>query len=836
MPKYVAGIGPFHPKLMIIGEAPGSLENATGVPFVGPSGELLDKFLHKAGISRAECYITNVVKYQPPFNDLQRLHLISDDNGNPITIQESTERLWSEEIRVLKPNAILAVGDLALKATTGLTGILNYRGSILRSRDGDYKVIPTVHPAALFKRVEWDDEKQEAKGGLPFVYSKLIQHDINRAVEESANSQFNLPDRTLSIARDSLDVYRFFQEYKSLDKVDCDIESINCVPVCVGFAFSPHHAISIPLLKQINNIELTGMSYSSLVECWRLIDENLRRLWIIGHNYKYDDFKLGLIGFRTANVYSDTLLKTRVLFPELPDKRLSTVSSLWTREPYYKEEGKEFQFGKSPIEQLFKYNAKDCAVGFEVDQEQEETLLEMQDTYHVPLHDYYYNYMMKKHKVYLKMENNGFRIDYERQKELRVRYEHLEAEAHAKLIQLVGHEVNVKSTPQKFFLFYKELRFPERKKQPTSEDTIVSLIAKCKSDTNGRKKKEILETVLEESRIRDQKSRNINFIPDFDKRCKTAFNISATETCRSSTSVLKRPLRPSKIGLAFHTISKHGRLAKDIRSMFIPDEGKIFIQADSSQAEARVVAVLSEDYELLEAFDRIDIHRRTAGLILGMTKELILSTEFIPKVDEIGKDAPERFCGKKTRHAGNYDMKERRFTTEFNTDAQKFGIKMGVSEWKSKQMLDLFHSASPKIRGVFHSDIRDCIDSTRCLIDPFGGVRIFNGRFDEDLYKEGYANIPQRTVAHLVQGALIKISEELGNDDSVMFISENHDSLLLQAPASNWEPYARLMKKHMQAEIDFSLYCSLKRNVKLTIPCDIEVSDTNYAEMRKVKV
>jgi len=59
---------------------------------------------------------------------------------------------------------------------------------------------------------------------------------------------------------------------------------------------------------------------------------------------------------------------------------------------------------------------------------------------------------------------------------------------------------------------------------------------------------------------------------------------------------------------------------------------------------------------------------------------------------------------------------------------------------------------------------------------------------------------------------------------------------LMQAPANNWEPYAKLMKKHMECVTDFSTYCSLKRDVRLVIPCDIEMSDTNYAELRKVKV
>lgn len=836
MPNYVPGTGSLAAKLMIIGEAPGKHEDMEGVPFVGPTGQMLNDFLFRAGISRSECYITNVVKYRPPLNDIKKLHLIDID------LKTSTESLWKQEIEAIKPNCILAVGDTALTAVTNLSGILNYRGSILTARDGRTKVVPTVHPAALFSRFTSDDEEQT--GGLDYTYKKLIEFDVIRAVEESRTSTLDLPQRELKVIHNSLELFRFFRSYEKLDKAAVDIESFNCIPTCVGFAFNKHHAISVPLLKSVGAFQFTDMSEAELDECWRLIDEQLRRLRLVGHNFKYDDYKLGRMGFDCPNVYSDTLIKTRVLFPELPDKRLLTVSSLWTREPYYKDEGKEFKLGKSPINQILLYNAKDCAVEFEVDEEQEKDLISMQETYGVPLVDYYYNYMMKKHKFYLLMENNGFNTDLARKKELSVRYTQLQKEAHSKLTERVGYDVNVKSPPQVYNLLYKAMKFRPYKKAPTSEDSIVKLIGTHCKGKDGESKKEILEIILEERRIRDQKSRYISFTPDYDGRCKTSFNISATETCRSSTSVLQKPIRPKKMGLAFHTISKHGRLAKDIRSMFIPDPGKIFLQADSSQAEARIVAVLSRDWELLEAFDKIDIHRRTAGLIFGYTNFLNLKEGSAGIIDLLDKDGPERFTGKKTRHAGNYDMKKRRFMTEFNTDAQKFGIPMSISEWSAGQMLDLFHSASPKLKQVFHADIIDALKNTRTLIDPFGGVRIFNGRMDEDLFKEGFANIPQRSVAHLVQSAGIKISDEMGDDIQPLlthkpganWLSENHDSLLMQVPADNWEPYARVMKKYMTTPIDFSLYCTLKRDYKLVIPCDIEISDTNYAEMRKIKL
>lgn len=829
MPNYVAGIGPLEPDLLVCGEAPGQHEDEQGIPFVGASGEVINECFRKAGIRRSEIYITNVMKYRPPMNDFDKFHLIDVD------VNKSVEALWEEEILARRPKCILAIGNRAMRAVMGWPVLYNekddkfkitdYRGSILLARDGVTKVVPTIHPAALFNRGD--------KGGLEYTYLKLIEADIARAVEESKSRQLSLPDRQLDVCHSSLDLFRFFDKYRNLDRVTSDIESINCVPVCIGFAFNKHHAISVPLLSSIGKHKLTDMGNRELDEVWRLVDSQLRRLKLVGHNFKYDEFKLNLIGFECPTVISDTLIKTRVIFPELPDKRLNTVSSLWTREPFYKDEGKEFKLGKHNVEQLLKYNAKDCAVTLEVDEEQECDLIALADKYNVPLKSYYYDYMMKKHKFYLKLENNGFLVDLARKKELSKKYTEMAKVVHERLTKAVGYEVNVNSYPQMFNLLYKEMKFKMMKRNPTSEDTIVALLG---NHAKTKEKKDILTDLLEERRIRTQKSRYINFSPDYDGRCKCSFNISATETCRSSTSILKKPLRPTKIGLAFHTISKHGRLAKDIRSMFIPNKGTIFLSADSSQAEARVVAVLSEDWELLQAFDKVDIHRRTAGLIFGYSKELNLSTKFLPVVDIMDKDGPERFCGKVTRHAGNYHMGKNRFMVEFNTMAQKFDIAMSISEWRAGQMLNIFHAASTKIEHKFWFDIQECLKDTRTIIDPFGGVRIFNGRMDEELFKEGYANIPQRTVAHLVQKAAIAIDEELNGDSAVMWLSEDHDSLKMQVPENNWEPYARLMKKYFETPIDFNLYCSLKRDYKLVIPCEIELSDTNYAEMRKVKI
>lgn len=826
MPNYVPGRGNLQPKLMIVAEAPGKEEDEQLEPLVGPTGRMTREMIESAGMAWNETYRTNVVKYQPPFNDFTKIGLIGVD------LQASTERLWEDEIKKFNPNCILALGDRALTAVCGIDGILKYRGSILRAKDGVRKVVPSIHPAALFPK------KGSEKGALPWVYKVLIQSDIQRAVDESNTSSIILPDRLLAIARNSLDVLRFFREYESIPYPAADIESINCIPVCMSFAFSKFHSLTIPLLTRIGEHKLTDMTPRELMECWKMIQELILLKKLKGQNFKYDQFKMQKMRFQFKGIHSDTLLKTKVIFPELPDKDLGTQTSIWTREPYYKTEGTEPKIGKKfDVEKFFRYCGKDSCVTNEIDEAQEQDLIDLGEKYNVPLRDLYYNLVIPKHNFYLKMENVGFRIDFKQKQFLLDKFRKMHAAAHAELVGEVGHEVNTKSYPQIWTLLYKEIGFPQRLRDPTSEEVIVQLLGNHCKGRDGDLRKRILEGILKDRRIRDQISRQINFVPDYDNRCKSSFNPHGTETCRSTTTNLKKPVRPKKIGLPFHTISKHGELAKDIRSMFIADEGMVFIQLDASQAEPRVVAVLSEDWTLLNAIQSgvVDIHRRTAALIFGYTATLQLSGACL-LADRMEKDGPERYTGKTTRNAGNYNVGKGTFMTTFNTNAQKYGINIEISEWRGGQMLELFHQASPLVKQKFHVDIQEALMNSRCLVDPYGFPRIFYAKYDEDLWKEGYANIPQRTVSHLVQGAAIMADREFDGDASVYFCSENHDALVLQAPANNWEPYARVVKRYMERPIDFHTYCSLKRNIDLVIPCDVEISETHYGALKKVKI
>ena len=169
--------------------------------------------------------------------------------------------------------------------------------------------------------------------------------------------------------------------------------------------------------------------------------------------------------------------------------------------------------------------------------------------------------------------------------------------------------------------------------------------------------------------------------------------------------------------------------------MLVPFIGHTLVQMDLSQAEARVVAVLSSDDELIRKFELgIDVHSELAAAIDGREWN--------------GQREPEdnRFIGKTGRHSYNYGVKKTTFMLQVNTDADKFGLDLKLSEWKAGQILEAIRMRHPLVEKVYHAEIERILDETRTLYNPFGRRRIFFDRWGHELIKEGLAFIPQSTV------------------------------------------------------------------------------------------
>jgi len=141
----VIGEGSHYAKIMFIGEAPGKNEAATGRPFCGASGRILDELLSSVGIDRKRVYVTNIVKDRPPFN--------RDPLPEEIKIYAS---FLDRQIDIIQPKVIATLGrfpmDYIMKKFSldaSITNISDMRGKIFDTQAtyGPIKIIPLYHPA-----------------------------------------------------------------------------------------------------------------------------------------------------------------------------------------------------------------------------------------------------------------------------------------------------------------------------------------------------------------------------------------------------------------------------------------------------------------------------------------------------------------------------------------------------------------------------------------------------------------------------------------------------------------------------------------------------------------
>ncbi len=137
----VFGMGHPDADLMFVGEGPGQQEDAEGLPFVGRSGQLLDRLMgEEMGLTRAACYIANVVKCRPP------------NNRDPLPDEITSCRPYLErQLELIDPRVVVTLGNFATKLLLGSTeGITRLRGRAYPLAGGR-TLVPTYHPAAVLR-------------------------------------------------------------------------------------------------------------------------------------------------------------------------------------------------------------------------------------------------------------------------------------------------------------------------------------------------------------------------------------------------------------------------------------------------------------------------------------------------------------------------------------------------------------------------------------------------------------------------------------------------------------------------------------------------------------
>ncbi|MDR2107709.1 MAG: uracil-DNA glycosylase [Holosporaceae bacterium] len=148
----VFGVGNENADILLLGEAPGAEEDKQGIPFVGQSGQLLDKILAAVGLDRTRVYITNILPWRPP------------GNRTPTNQEIELFRPYVlKHIALVDPKVVICLGGTAAKALLQTSsGIMQLRGKRIRTAGISAEIIPTFHPAYLLrspsqKREAWID-------------------------------------------------------------------------------------------------------------------------------------------------------------------------------------------------------------------------------------------------------------------------------------------------------------------------------------------------------------------------------------------------------------------------------------------------------------------------------------------------------------------------------------------------------------------------------------------------------------------------------------------------------------------------------------------------------
>ena len=135
----VFGVGNESARLMFVGEAPGEREDATGIPFVGAAGQLLDKYLAAVGIEKSEVYIANILKCRPP------------KNRDPLPEeQDACIGYLREQVKLIRPKMIVCLGRIsAMRLIDPSYRITKEHGSFVKK--GGFLMTAVYHPAALLR-------------------------------------------------------------------------------------------------------------------------------------------------------------------------------------------------------------------------------------------------------------------------------------------------------------------------------------------------------------------------------------------------------------------------------------------------------------------------------------------------------------------------------------------------------------------------------------------------------------------------------------------------------------------------------------------------------------
>ncbi|MDI6801459.1 MAG: DNA polymerase I [Thermodesulfovibrionales bacterium] len=505
----------------------------------------------------------------------------------------------------------------------------------------------------------------------------------------------------------------------------------------------------------------------------------------IGHNLKYDILIMRKEGVHVKGILYNTMLASYLLNPNKPDHSLESVGLeylLHKKRPFTEVLGKRHSFSDVPIDEATQYAAEDAALAMEL---KDILFKKLKDQ---GLDKLYFEIEMPLIYVLADMEEAGIKINKNKLEDLSKELDRELGGIESRIYTIAGESFNINSPQQLQKILFEKIGLKPLKKTKTGYSTGMDVLEEL------AKTHELPMEILNYRTLYKLKTTYADALPKLINkrtgRIHTSFNQTVTATGRLSSS------EPN-----LQNIPIRGEWGIRIREVFIAADGCALLSADYSQIELRILAHMSNDEGLIDAFKKdMDIHSKTASEIFGIPENAVTG-----------------------------DM--RRVAKTVN-----FGVVYGISPFGLSEALNI----SPKEAADFinryfdkHAGVRNYMNSTieaakesayvATLMGrkrPIPEINSANANIRQQAERLAINTPVQGTAADLIKIAMINIHKRLKDTNlKTKMTLQIHDELLFEVPEEEIDAVKEIVKHEMEHALS------------LKVPLKVEIGwGRNWAE------
>ena len=510
-------------------------------------------------------------------------------------------------------------------------------------------------------------------------------------------------------------------------------------------------------------------------------DNNVKK---IGYKQKIDYILLREKEINVSNFYYDIELAAYILNPTESKYNLEKLAMDYLKldiNEYNKKEEKQINLFEAQENKTEKEIEKNCMYVYTIYNVYEKTMEKLKETNQL---DLFNNIEMPLVKVLADMQYIGIYVDKNELVEFGNTLKNEIEKLTGEIYKLAGEEFNINSTKQLGIILFEKMKLPVVKKTKSGYSTDVEVLEKLKNEN------EIVSKILDYRQLVKLNSTYVEglipYINDKDNRIHSYFHQTVTATGRISSSEPNLQNIPTRFDLG-----------KQIRKVFKPKEGYVFVDADYSQIELRVLAHIADDEHMIEAFNNNeDIHRQTASKVF---------------------DIPMKEVTSKQRS----DAKAVNFGIVYGISDFGLGEQLGISRKQAKLYIEQYLDKYQKIKE-FMENIKESAKKEGYVETLFNRRRYIpemnsNNYMVRQFGARVAMNTPiQGTAADIMKIAMIKLFNELKEKKlESNILLQIHDELLLE------------VKKEEKDEVEKLLKDSMEGAMQLKVPLKVELSEAD---------